>query len=118
MRQNLVIILGIIGADQLSKWVAQGQGRAVINSAGVWGLFPGLGWTVIVCLVWLIILAFYFRHRSLGLTIILAAGLSNLIDRIAFGAVRDFIYYPVLNFYGNIADITLAIGAGLLIWKK
>lgn len=57
-----------------------------------------------------------------SLIMIFAGGLGNLIDRIAFGYVRDFIDYTFLETFfgidfaiGNIADIFVMIAMGMLI---
>lgn len=57
-----------------------------------------------------------------SLIMIFAGGLGNLVDRIAFGYVRDFIDYTFLETsfgidfaIGNIADIFVMIAMGMLI---
>lgn len=56
----------------------------------------------------------YFLHF---LTLLLIAGaVSNLIDRIKFGYVIDYIdfkFWPVFN----LADVMIVVGVGLWIWK-
>lgn len=57
---------------------------------------------------------------NLALNLILAGGLGNLIDRLAFGYVIDFMdihissrfYWPVFN----VADSAITVGAVLLGW--
>ena len=61
-----------------------------------------------------------FPERA-GWLIIIASGLSNLIDRLIWGGVWDWIVYPVLNVVGNIADILLGIGVLIVFlatWHK
>ena len=60
-----------------------------------------------------------FRYSML---LIFSGGLGNLIDRLAFGYVRDFIDYTFLKTFfgidfaiGNIADIFVMIAMGMLI---
>jgi len=113
-------LLGLIAADQLSKLLAGWWGRVVINRGGVWGIFPGEWWILIVGLIW-ISLSWYFlkgKDRSFGMGLVLAGGFSNLLDRLVFGYVRDFIFYPGLGVYGNIADIILAFGVVWIFWQK
>jgi signal peptidase II len=113
-------LLGLVAVDQLSKLVAGEWGRVVINRGGVWGLFPGNWWLIIVSLIW-IGLAWYcikWKQTSVGMGLILAGGLSNLLDRVIWGYVRDFIFYPGIGVYGNIADIILLIGVVWIFWQK
>lgn len=46
-----------------------------------------------------------------GLVLIIAGGAGNLIDRLALGYVRDFIYFELIDFaIFNVADSSLTIG--------
>ncbi|NLZ25549.1 MAG: signal peptidase II [Clostridiales bacterium] len=78
--------------------------------------------TVIVAIALVAILAFLVikrkenRELRLPLIFIFTGGLGNLIDRVAFGYVRDFIYLSFIDFpIFNIADMCITIGAFWLI---
>jgi signal peptidase II len=58
---------------------------------------------------------------ALALSMILGGALGNLIDRIAYGYVIDFLlfhwnehYFPAFN----LADSAITFGAGLMIWES
>lgn len=54
---------------------------------------------------------------KLALIFILAAGFSNLIDRLVYNCVRDFInfgFWPAFNF----ADAIITLGAINIIYRK
>jgi signal peptidase II len=58
---------------------------------------------------------------SLALTLILGGALGNVIDRLRFGAVVDFIQWHVAGFYWpafNIADSAISVGAVLMVWDQ
>jgi hypothetical protein len=58
---------------------------------------------------------------SLALTLILGGALGNVIDRLRFGAVVDFIQWHVAGFYWpafNIADAAISVGAVLMAWDQ
>ncbi len=58
---------------------------------------------------------------ALALSLILGGALGNLIDRIAYGYVIDFLLFHWDNHYFpafNIADSAITCGAGLLIWES
>ena len=60
------------------------------------------------------------RAASLGLAFFVAGGLSNLIDRLAYGKVIDFMNVgigPVRTGIFNVADVAITIGALLVIWS-
>lgn len=65
------------------------------------------------------------KHRDdlrfcLALSLILGGAVGNLIDRVLIGAVVDFLYFHVGEYYWpafNVADTAISCGAGLLIWN-
>ena len=57
----------------------------------------------------------HYRHLRFGLLLILAGTIGNLIDRLRFGYVVDFIdfrIWPVFNF----ADVTITLGGAYLLY--
>jgi signal peptidase II len=64
------------------------------------------------------------RHKSLfsfALALILGGAVGNLIDRIVFGAVVDFLHFHVAQYSWpafNLADSAITSGAALLIWES
>ena len=108
---GLVVLL-----DQVSKVIFVSK---ALNTGGVFGIGKGWAWmllslTALVILGWVLTKSERVVERY-GLVIILASGLSNLIDRMLLGGVRDFIYWPVLNVYGNVADLLLTIGVVMIV---
>ncbi len=98
-----------------------GAAFSMLAGASGWQrwFFIGLASVVsLVLLVWLWRLPRGQRMLSVALSLILGGALGNLIDRVRFGYVVDFIhvhwgtaYFPAFN----IADSCITIGAGLLI---
>lgn len=82
---------------------------------------------VAVALIAAMVITFLlFRHRqdgllSAALTLVLGGAIGNLIDRLTFGAVVDFV---LLHWRGwswpafNLADSCITIGAVLLVWDS
>lgn len=59
------------------------------------------------------------RRLSLALTLIMGGALGNVIDRLRFGAVVDFIQWHVAGYYWpafNIADSAITVGAVFLVF--
>jgi signal peptidase II len=56
-------------------------------------------------------------NQSIGLTLLIAGGAGNIIDRLIWGGVIDFIYYPVLEMRGNVADIYLALAVMVIFYE-
>ena len=58
------------------------------------------------------------RLLALALSLVMGGALGNVIDRIRFGAVVDFIQWHAAGYYWpafNIADSAICIGAALLV---
>lgn len=130
----------LIGLDQWTKWLAtthlMDQSPVVLidgilewqysrNDGAAWGIFSGARWPLImftiVLMVVVAVVLFGSRFRSYRLAniaacLILAGGIGNLIDRIAYGYVVDFIYVKWIDFpIFNLADCCVVIGAALML---
>lgn len=73
---------------------------------------------LILCVVY-----FWWQHITksywiqLPYILILAGGLSNIIDRFYYGCVIDYI--PFLNISSfNIADVFITVGAVIILWQS
>lgn len=140
---GLTLALAVIGADQLSKyWVLaiirlQEIGKIELSSvfdltfvrnAGVsfgllhadgqierWGLIAMSSAIACAFLFWLRSVERQMSAIALGLVI--GGALGNVIDRIRFGFVVDFLDFSGLYFpwVFNVADAAITIGAALLI---
>ncbi len=76
----------------------------------------------LVAAVWIIFLLRWYRQQTLfclALSLVLAGALGNVIDRILFGAVVDFLDFHAYGYHWpafNVADSAITCGAALLIW--
>lgn len=58
---------------------------------------------------------------SFSLALIMGGALGNVIDRIRFGAVVDFVQWHAAGWYWpafNVADSAITIGAVLMVWDQ
>ena len=135
---GLVIVL-----DQASKWVMMswlslyetvavipffnltmahnpGAAFSFLAQAGGWQRWFFVGLSVLISiglLIWLTKLA-KTNMEAISVSLILGGAIGNVIDRIYFGYVIDFldVYYGTHHWPAfNIADSAIVIGAGLLI---
>ena len=61
------------------------------------------------------------RRLSFALALIMGGALGNVIDRIRFGAVVDFVQWHAAGFYWpafNVADSAITVGAVLMVWDQ
>jgi signal peptidase II len=122
----------VIGLDQLTKHTVvpaheqkliPGLKLVNVRNTGVaFGVFSGGGAAVLsVTLVALALLLFYFathpNRRGLWVPtgLLLGGALGNLIDRLANGAVTDFIKLPHWPAF-NLADSAITIGVIALVY--
>lgn len=135
----IAIIVGIVGIDQLTKWLAviylQGEPsfplwREVLhftyveNTGMAFGMLKDHRWVFMVfstvSIIALLVYLFRFRPKSrwmqIPMAMIVGGGIGNMIDRIFLGYVIDFIDFTLIDFaVFNIADSFVCVGAGILI---
>jgi len=141
----LIVSAIVIALDQLTKHIAlgalqpyaphevipgllnwtlafnTGAAFSFLHDAGGWQrwLFSALAVTVsLVLIVWLRRLPRSDWRTALPLSLVIGGALGNLIDRMRFGHVTDFIevYYRQWSWPAfNIADSAICVGAVLLI---
>ena len=128
----------ILVADQLTKLLVAGRLAVGESVPAVRGLFDityvqnqgaafGLlqGKKLLLIVITLAVFAFLIiyalrrdtssRWLMWGLTLVCSGGLGNLIDRVAFGYVRDFIDLSFIRFpVFNIADCAVTVGAVMM----
>jgi signal peptidase II len=118
------IALTIIILDQLTKQLVKNftNLRIVMNPGSLWGLFPNttnlLAWLSVI-----IVGVFLYNYEKIqksdlkvkiGSSLIVGGAVGNLIDRVLYKSVIDFIrigWWPSFN----IADSAITIGVILLI---
>ena len=136
----------LILLDQISKWVVlgslhPGETRYVtpfwnwvltFNPGAAFSfLSDASGWqrwffTLLALGVsgWIVVMLRQHRNESrlsLALTLVLGGALGNVIDRLRFGAVVDFVQWHVAGYYWpafNLADSAITLGAALLVWDQ
>ena len=144
MRKWLALSALIVVADQLTKYAVvrsftAGESLAltpffnlvlVYNPGAAFSfLSDGAGWQrwlfiaiALIASAWIVWLL--NRHQrqalfSLALSLVLAGAVGNVVDRIFFGAVVDFLDFHALGWHWpafNVADSAISCGAALLVW--
>lgn len=133
-----IMILLIVAFDQVTKYFAKTylkeksflvlpellQFRYAQNTGMAFSMFSGARWIFVLLTVAVCFLALWYlfsdRCKSLwiywSIGVITAGGVGNLIDRVFFGYVVDFIEPLFINFaVFNIADCAVTCGAAALI---
>lgn len=131
----------IVGGDQLTKLIVDhtlqlGGGYTIIedffyftysrNAGGAWGILQGrMTLFYLVSIIATIGIGYYFvqshayqKLTRFGLVLVLSGAVGNLIDRVLFNYVRDFIDFIILGYnfpIFNVADMAITIGIALII---
>jgi signal peptidase II len=134
-RAGLVIAVVLI-LDQLTKYLVRhgvdvGESRSVFffvhlvhvrNTGVAFNFFSGGGTVVLVFtgLALALLLGYFLRHPDKPLLwlptgLLIGGAVGNLIDRIAHGAVTDFIKLPHWPAF-NVADMSITVGVFALLW--
>jgi signal peptidase II len=119
MRPFLIAAIVVI-IDQITKAIALTHLTLVRNTGAAFGLFRGQTLTfIVISTIAIVFLVFYLIKKRpdyyLPPALILGGATGNLIDRLRFGYVVDFIdlrFWPVFN----VADSCITIGAVILFF--
>ena len=139
---SLVVVIGIVFLDRASKiffsdMLSLGESIPVLrnifhitlvhNTGIAFGLFKNQGIVFIiipVIAIALIVFNIYYQRSNnevnpmyiVGFSLILAGAIGNLIDRILFGYVIDFIDFRIWPVF-NLADSAITIGTLIILIK-
>ncbi len=133
---HMALLVVVLVVDQLTKWWARTELpgapviiwkdvlslRLIYNTGASFGIFQGktVALTIFSIVGMLAIAGFYcwlpkerkMRPMRITLTMIVAGGVGNIIDRILMGKVTDMISFDLINFpVFNVADIGVTCGA-------
>ena len=137
MRYYLTAAL-VIAVDQISKAVIRmtmhvGDSISILgdffrltyirNSGAAFSMMSGQRFLLVVIPIVGIIAALWYLHHHRGehwtlyasWALIVAGGIGNLIDRIAFGEVTDMFDFSIFPPVFNVADIAVTFGCALFI---
>ena len=98
-----------------------GAAFSMLANAGGWQrlFFIGIAIAASVWVVWLLRRHPQQKLFCVALGMILGGAIGNLIDRVLFGSVVDFVQVHYAGYFFpafNVADSAITCGAGLLIW--
>ena len=142
-RNGLIVSAGVLAADQITKWwilSAVMQPPRVIpvtpffnlvlgwNRGVSFGIFnsesPIITWVLPLAVIAIIVALGAWLYRAdrprvaAALGLIIGGAIGNLVDRLRFGAVADFLDFYAAGFHWpafNLADSGITVGAIVLI---
>ncbi len=132
---SFIVTLLVTGIDQLTKFLVYGTVaksiigdflwfQSTLNTGVAFSMFEGKSWIFVVvssiaslALIYLILSKKFLNKKKykISLAFMLGGTIGNLIDRIVFKGVRDFIYLKFMNFaIFNIADMAIVVSVILI----
>jgi len=133
----VTLALAVLAADQLSKWaagayLAPGESLSLVgnllritlvhNPGAAFGLLPehttlllALATAAAVGIGWMLVRGRWRMTSWVGLALLWAGTVGNLVDRYRWGHVVDFLQVPHWPVF-NVADSALVVGALLIAW--
>lgn len=137
----ILTLVIIVGGDQITKYIVDftlqlNQGYTIIenffyftyshNAGAAWGIFQGkMNLFFMISIVATIAIIYYFmqtesyqKFTRFGLVLVFSGMIGNLVDRILFGYVRDFIDFIIFGYdfpIFNVADVAITVGVALII---
>ena len=130
----LLIAISLVMVDQLSKYIVRHSGGFYVCNSGIAFGLNISGWIFWILIVAIIVFLFLFKvfqippnppfpkgekiHNTYPIILITAGALSNLIDRLLYGCITDFIDIKIFHYpFFNLADVFITIGGIMIIVK-
>ena len=95
------------------------RGFGIANQGVGFGFLPGTG-QGIAMLIFLILLIYFLiskNRRSYPFFLLVLGGLGNLLPRMVWGSVWDYIYIQILPFWFNLSDVLITAGVASYILR-
>ncbi|KKT29514.1 MAG: Lipoprotein signal peptidase [Microgenomates group bacterium GW2011_GWC1_44_10] len=106
-------MMAMVVLDVFLQSYFRGRGMGMINQGVSFGLLSGFGTTIAV-IVYIVFVFAYFRFKSgrdnLGLLLLIFGGLGNLLPRLIWGGVWDYLCLPIFPFWFNLSDVMISLG--------
>lgn len=121
---KILAVKRLKGEDPVPLWRGVLRFSYVENAGAAWGMLADHRWVfMLFSVLAIVVIVIYLIRRDpplplcLSLSLILAGGIGNMIDRTFRGAVVDFIEFYLFEFpVFNVADCLVVIGSGLLVF--
>lgn len=114
MKKTYIIALLIVLLDQITKYIFKNYSTYTKNYGAAFGILQHQQIFLIVISIIVIITILLIKKNLISLSFILGGTIGNLIDRLHYGYVIDFIDLKIWPSF-NLADASITIGVILLI---
>ena len=134
---KIILVILVVCIDMLTKYLLYGVNSPlipyfvasreahVLNTGGAFGMLSNNIWFLIAVTILFLLLVIFLEAKwknnnklySVALGFIVGGAIGNLVDRIALGGVRDFLYFVLFPDFPtfNVADSFLCVGVALMV---
>lgn len=136
----VLIVFSVLFLDQLTKYLIKNFVGIndnieifpflhivnVKNTGAAFGMFKWIGSEFfivvsIIAIAFVIIMLLKDSYNICGLSLLLGGAIGNLLDRLLYGSVIDFIDLSIGDYHWpafNVADSSLTIGIGIILFTS
>jgi len=113
----LFLFSSLVALDQFAKYISN---NSICNQNIAWNIpvYPGIFYFVWIAIITGLIYSFLKSknyYQKIFLILIFSGAISNVIDRLRFGCVVDYIDFKIWPVF-NLADVYITVGAILLLF--
>ncbi len=113
-RFQIGIAVFLVILDLFLQGYLRRAGWGVLNRGVSFGILPGLGQVAAVVIYFIFIILYLnslrSRKFSWELSLLALGGLGNLIPRLLWGGVWDYLFLPMMPFWFNLSDVMITVG--------
>ncbi len=122
---KLIVLEHMTLGEEIPLWRGVFHWKYIQNRGAAFGMLADRRevFLVLSTVAIIALLVYLFRTRTTrfwwlsSIGMIVGGGIGNMIDRIAYGYVVDFMYVKLINFaVFNVADCFVTVGAGILFF--
>lgn len=115
-RSVFLVLTGLfVVVDVCLRLFFRSVGVGNANTGISFGFLPGVDlWVIVVALLVFVV---NIKNFGWGGILVVAGGVVNLMDRIVYGTVWDYIHFSIFGFWNNGADVMIFVGVIMVVWK-
>jgi lipoprotein signal peptidase len=105
-----IFVLTVVLLDLVLQVHFRTVGWGLANGGISWGMGQGWGWVIALVTFLIFLLVYNFSRSRPGMILILLGAAGNLLSRLIWGSVWDYVCLPLLPFCFNLCDVLISLG--------
>lgn len=123
MRRFTILFFFIVILDQFTKFISSFISHQVYINPGISFAWLATETQVLIIALTLFIIiglglgyGYFWAKHPMVAGLFFGGAFSNLIDRLLFGGVRDWLTMPIIGLRNNLADIAIVVSVLIMLW--